>query len=104
MKLINKLICHSRGHKSLQRGQGYTSIYQEVRGRGAFGRGFPYTYEGRLYRCSRCGELCICRGIMSWEIEDLISDTLKDLPKYNFGIDWAIGTDYPIVRLYRDVT
>ena len=41
---------------------------------------------------------------MSWEIEDLISDTLKDLPKYNFGIDWAIGTDYPIVRLYRDVT
>lgn len=81
MKWLSKLICHFKGHIGLQRGQEYTSIYQEIKGYGAFGRGFPYVYKGRLYRCSRCGELCICRGITSWELKDLISDTLKDLPQ-----------------------
>ena len=96
MKLINKLICHFKGHKGLQRGQEYTSIYQEIKGYGAFGRGFPYIYEGRLYRCSRCGELCICHGVTSWEIEDLISDTLRDLPKNLFDFE-----DYDVCRIYR---
>ena len=100
MKWLNKLICHLKGHKGLQRGQEYTSIYQEIKGYGAFGRGFPYVYEGRLYRCSRCGELCICHGVTSWEIEDLISDTLKDLPKNLFGDMWS-GCDYDVCRIYR---
>jgi len=100
MKIINKLICHFKGHVSLQRGQECTGIYREIKGYGAFGHGFPYVYEGRLYRCSRCNELHICHGVTSWELEDLISDTLKDLPK-NFFEDMWSGYDYDFCRIYR---
>ena len=100
MKIINKLICHFKGHVGLQRGQEYTSIYQEIRGYGAFGRGFSYVYEGRLYRCFRCGELHICRGVTSWELEDLISDTLKDLPQNYLEDVWCFQ-NYDICRIYK---
>lgn len=101
MRLINKLLCHFKGHVSLQHGQKYTCIYQEIKGYGAFGRGFPYVYEGRLYHCSRCGELHIIHGILQWEIEDLISATLVDLPAKLFEDAWAICQDYDFARLYK---
>lgn len=100
MKIINRLICHFKGHVDLQRGQEYTSIYQEIKGYGAFGHGFPYVYEGRLYHCSRCGELCICHGVTSWELEDLISDMLIDLPQNLFENAWC-SWDYDICRIYK---
>lgn len=100
MRILNKLICYFKGHISLQRGQEYTRIYQVIKGYGAFGCGFPYVYEGRLYRCSRCGELHIIRGILQWEIEDLISDTLIDLPAKLFENMWS-NQDYDFCRLYK---
>lgn len=103
MRIINKLICHFKGHKGLQRSQECISIYQKIKDYGTFGYEFPYVYEGRLYRCSRCGELCICRGITSWELEDLISDTLKDLPKGCFEDMWN-GQDYDVCRIYQNIT
>ena len=96
-KLIDRLMCHFKGHVSLQRGQDYDSIYYLLENSGTFCRCITSTYRGRLYYCSRCGELCITHGILSWELQDLISDTLRDLPK----IDWTIGVDYSIARLYR---
>lgn len=100
MKILNKLVCHFKGHVNLQRGQEYTRIYQELKGYGAFGRGFPYVYEGRLYHCSRCGELHIIHGILQWEVDDLLSATLDDLP---FGMldGWATCKDYDFARLYK---
>ena len=98
IKLFSKLLCHFKGHVSLQRGQEYTSIYQEIKGYGAFGRGFPYVYDGRLYRCSRCGELHIIHGVLFWELQDLVSDTLKDLPKINWD---DLHHDYDVCRLYK---
>ena len=100
MKWLNKLICHFRGHKGLQRDQEYDSIYYMLEDSGAFCRGITCTYGGRLYRCSRCGELRICRGVTSWELEDLISDTLKDLPKNYFGNMWD-KLDYDFCRFYK---
>ena len=98
MKLINKLICHFKGHVSLQRDQDYTGIYKVVKGYGVFGRGVHYEYSGRLYHCSRCGELHIIRGVLTWELQDLISDTLKDLPK----MDWFDFEHYGFAnRLWR---
>jgi len=96
MKIINKLICHFKGHVGLQRGQEYDSIYYMLEDSGAFCRGITCIYGGRLYRCFRCGELRICRGVTSWELEDLISDTLKDLPKISFSFQ-----DYDICRIYK---
>lgn len=99
IKWLSKLICHFKGHTSLQRGQEYTGIYQEIKGYGAFGRGFPYVYKGRLYHCSRCDELCICRGVTFWELEDLISGTLKNLPQ-NFSDTWC-SWNYDMCRIYK---
>ncbi len=100
MKILNKLVCHFKGHINLQRGQEYTSIYQEIKGYGAFGRGFPYVYEGRLYHCSRCGELHIIHGILQWEVEDLISTTLIDLPTKCFENAWS-NQSYDFCRFYK---
>ena len=103
MKLINKLICHFKRHVSLQRGQEYTSIYQEIKGYGAFGRGFPYVYGGRLYHCSRCGELHIIHGILQWEVGDLLSATLVDLPAKFFEDKWAIHQDYDLLDYTKGI-
>ena len=100
MKIINKLVCYFKGHVNLQCGQEYTSIYQEIRGYGAFGRGFPYVYEGRLYHCSRCGELCITHGILQWEVQDLLQTTLQDLPVGYFENIWS-NKNYDFCRLMR---
>ncbi len=98
MKLLNKLVCHFKGHISLQRDQEYTRIYKEIKGYGAFGRGVYYEYSGRLHHCSRCGELHVVCGVLMWELEDLITDTLKDLPK----IGWTDSEGYSFVnRLYK---
>ena len=95
MNWLKKLLCNFRGHKGLQRGQECNSIYYLLKNSGAFCQGVTYTYGGRLYHCSRCGELCICDGVTSWELKDLISDTLRDLPK----IDWDHSFDnYNIVN------
>ena len=100
MKWLNKLICHLKGHVGLRRGQDYDSIYYLLENSGAFCQGITQTYGGRLYRCSRCGELRICCGVTSWELEDLISDTLKDLPKNYFGEMWSDQT-YDFCRFYK---
>ncbi len=98
MKLLNRLICHFKGHVGLQRNQDYDNIYYLLENSGAFCQGLTHIYSGRLYHCSRCGELHIVHDILSWELQDLISDTLKDLPK----IDWAVGVDYSVInRLYK---
>ena len=98
IKLFSRLLCYLKGHIGLQRGQEYTSVYKEIKGYGAFGYGVYYGYAGRLYRCSRCGELCICNGVTSWELQDLVSDTLKNLPKINWD---GLYHDYDICRLYK---
>jgi len=100
MKLINKLICHFKGCLGLQRGQEYDSIYYLLENSGAFCRGITQIYGGRLYHCFRCGELYICHGVTSWELEDLISDTLKNLPKNYFDDVW-INLDYDFCRFYK---
>ena len=100
MKLINKLICHFKGHIGLQRGQESDSIYYMLKDSGAFCQGITCIYGGRLYRCSRCGELRICHGVTSWEIEDLISDTLKDLPQNHFENVWCFQ-NYDFCRIYK---
>lgn len=97
MKLINRLICHFKGHISLQRDQDYKSIYFLLKNSGAFCRGTTSIYHGRLYHCSRCGELRIVNGVLQWELMDLVSDTLKNLPKIN----WTIGMDYSVCRIYK---
>ena len=99
MKLINRLICHFKGHISLQRGQDYDSIYYLLENSGAFCRGITQIYGGRLYQCSRCGELHIIRGVLSWELEDLISATLEDLPDIYFD-ECFDEQDYDIMRVY----
>ena len=85
MKWLNKLQCYFKGHVGLQRGQECDRIYYVLEDSGAFCRGVTSTYGGRLYHCSRCGELCICHGMTSWELQDLASYTIKDLPK----LDWT---------------
>ena len=103
MKWLRKLLhkfkghtCKSKGHKGLQRGQECDRIYYELDNSGAFCQGVTSVYGGRLYRCSRCGELCISHGILSWELEDLISDTLKDLPKMDWS--WVSLVPYDLVN------
>ena len=102
MKLINKLICHFKGHISLQRNQHHDSIYYLLKNSGAFCRGITQIYGGRLYQCSRCSELHIIRGVLSWELEDLISATLEDYAP--IAIDWATNLDYSVTRIYRRKT
>ena len=99
ISVIKKWLCHFKGHKGLQRGQESDSIYYMLKDSGAFCQGITYIYGGRLYRCSRCGELHICRGVTSWELEDLISDTLKDIiPIYH---NMFKEVDYNVCRIYK---
>ena len=100
MKIINKLICYFKGHVGLQRGQDYDRIYYLLENSGAYCRGITSISGGRLYHCSRCGELRIVHGILSWELEDLISDTLKDLPQNHFENLWCFQ-DYDFCRIYK---
>lgn len=99
MKLLNKLICYFKGHINLQRDQDYDSIYYLLKNSGAFCQGITQIYGGRLYQCSRCGELNIIRGVLSWELQDLISDTLKDLPKFCLNSLYTKQT-YDFTRIY----
>ncbi len=98
--MINKIICWFKGHVGLTRDTEYVRHYIEIpAGRGAFCRD-PKRYEsnGRLYKCSRCGELFLHRGICSWEIEDLITVTLQDLP---VGLLLtAFDSSYEFTRLF----
>jgi len=100
MKIINKLICYFKGHVSLQRGQDCDSIYYLLENSGAFCQGVTSIYGGILYHCSRCGELHIIRGVLSWELEDLILDTLKDLPANYFNDIWY-SWNYDFCRIYK---
>lgn len=100
MKLIHKLICHFKGHVSLQRGQDYDSIYYLLENSGAFCRGITSIYGGRLYHCSRCGELHIVYGVLSWELQDLIVATLLDIPKGYFENTWS-SWNYDLCRIYK---
>lgn len=100
MKIINRLICHFRGHIGLQRGQEYDSIYYMLEDSGAFCQGITSVYGGRLYHCSRCGELCICRGVTSWELQDLVEDTLANLPQGLFENAFS-NLDYDFCRFYK---
>jgi hypothetical protein len=97
--MIGKLICHFKGHKGLQRSQEYKELYYLLENSGAFCHGVTHIYGGRLYYCSRCGELCICHGVTQWELEDLIEITLQDLPKINW--DSLYNWDYDICRIYK---
>lgn len=98
MNWLNKLRCHFKGHAGLQRGQECDSIYYTLENSGAFCQGVTSVYGGRLYHCSRCGELCICNGVTSWELKDLITDTLKDLPKMNWD---CFCESYDLARLFK---
>lgn len=97
--MIKKLICLFKGHTSLNRDTETTSHYIRISaGRGAFCRDSErYEYDGRLYRCARCGALILHHGICSWELADLIDITLQDLPEAFFDF----STDYEFTRIYK---
>ena len=99
MKMLNKLICHFKGHVSLQRDQHYDRIYYLLENSGAYCRGITVISGGRLYQCSRCGELHIIRGVLSWELEDLIDATLEDFAP--IAVNWATSLDYSVCRIYE---
>ena len=100
IKWLSKLICHFKGHVGLQRGQKYDSIYYMLENSGAYCQGITQIYGGRLYQCSRCGEFQIVYGILSWELHDLISITLKDLPQNCFKDAWG-SQSYDFCRFYK---
>ena len=100
MKLIHKLICHSKGHVSLQRSQDYDHIYYLLENSGAYCQGITQIYGGRLYQCSRCDEFQIVRGVLSWELTDLIVATLIDLPRGLFENAFS-NQNYDFCRFYK---
>jgi len=100
--MLQKIICLIKGHKRCSRDVPVTNHYIRIpAGRGAFCRDPErYEYDGRLYRCVRCGELLLIHGILSWELEDLITTTLKDYPIGNWEKIFQYK-NYDFVRLYE---
>lgn len=100
--MINKIICWFKGHTNFNRDTKYVHHYIRIpAGRGAFCRDPEhYEYGGRLYRCARCGALLLQRGILSWELEDLLETTLKDLPDGCFEFAFT-QQDYDWCRLFE---
>jgi hypothetical protein len=80
--MLQKIICWFKGHTKLEHDTEHTSHYIRIpAGREAFCRDPErYEYAGRLYRCARCGELLLVRGILEWELVDLLEATLQNFP------------------------
>lgn len=96
--ILNKVKCLLFGHVESNRDTIFTDVYAEEP-YGAFYRSHRYVYNGRLYRCKRCKALIHVHGILSWEIVDLITMTLEDLPPCYFE-DVFSGQDYEFCRIY----
>ena len=96
--MLQKIICVIRGHKSLKQDTQYTRHYVEIpAGRGAFCRDpIRYLSSGRLFKCSRCGQLQLVTGVLSWELMELIQVTLEDLPDSVFNFPY----DYEFIQIF----
>lgn len=90
-KLLKQLICIFKGHIGLKRDTSFTHTYVQD--------GKEFVYNGRLYKCKRCGALRIFYGVTLWELKDLIEVTLKDLPPIDFDVIFAADT-YEFTRFY----
>ena len=97
--MLNKIKCLLWGHIKSDKDTIFTSVYIKEP-YGAFYKGQRFVYDGRLYRCKRCGALIHVHGVLSWELEDLIVTTLADLPK-NFLDTFDYPNSYDFCRLYR---
>ena len=91
MKFWLMILCWLKGHTKCTRDTVTTGHYICIpAGRGAFCRDPErYEYNGRLYRCARCGELLLIHGILAWELEDLITATLQDIPEGHWDLSWG---------------
>jgi hypothetical protein len=100
--MIKKIICLFKGHTGLIRGTETTGHYVRIpAGRGAFCRDPErYEHDGRLYRCARCGALILHHGICSWELEDLMNETLRNIPVSCWDVGFN-NQDYEFIRLYK---
>ncbi len=100
--MLQKIICLFKGHTGLTRDTETIDHYVRIpAGRGAFCRDPErYEYNGRLYRCARCGALILHHGVCSWEMKDLITATLQEYP-VGAWLRIFEAQDYSILRLYK---